>query len=343
MIRVTKRVPAEELETLLSDCDRGAIVTDSNVAPLLKDTGVPDMPVITIPAGEESKNIATCTGVWREMSELGLTRHSVIVNVGGGVVTDLGGFCAATYMRGIPFINVSTTLLGAVDASVGGKTGVDLDGLKNRIGVFAQPRATFVPVEALATLPAQDMLSGYAEMIKTAYIFSPEFTDEMLRYSPLSLDVEATEKGIKRCLEVKSGVVARDPQEKGERKILNFGHTAGHAFEEFAMQRKPMLHGIAVAHGMLVALVLSHLMCGLPSAEIYRYADRLREVFPPMRITCNDYDELLRLMRLDKKNRGGCDTRFVLLRAIGECVTDVAVPEKEIKNALDIYSDLTGQ
>lgn len=319
------------------DFDRVAVVTDSKIAALYPDlTGE----AIVIPAGEENKTLETAAGVWRLMSERGLTRHSLLICLGGGMVTDLGAFCASTYMRGIPFVNVSTTLLGAVDASIGGKTGVDLDGLKNRIGTFADPRHTYVATGMFATLPDAEWLSGYGEMVKTGYISSESLTAQLLDSTPR----QTTPELVEACLAVKETIVALDPHETGLRKVLNFGHTAGHAFETLALRRgRPMPHGVAVAHGILPALILSHTRLGLPSKEIYRYADFLNETFPPMRVTCDDYDTLWQLMLADKKNRADALTRWCLLERVGEPVDEVPVEKNEVDSAIDIYRDLTRQ
>ncbi len=336
---VTEHIDPEAVAA--GDFDRVAIVTDSNVARLYPSL---TEGAIIIPAGEENKTVETASAVWRGMSERGLTRHSLLVNIGGGMVTDLGAFCASTYMRGIEFVNVSTTLLGAVDASIGGKTGVDLGGLKNRIGTFAEPRHTYIATSLLATLPDREWLSGFGEMVKTGYISSPTLTAELLAIDPREADTALLTRLIEACLEVKAGVVARDPREHGERKTLNFGHTAGHAFETLALRRgRPMAHGIAVAHGILTALILSHTQLGMPSREIYRYADFLNYRFPPMRVTCDDYEELWRLMTADKKNRADGKTRWCLLREVGEAVPEVTVEKNEVESAIDIYRDLTRQ
>lgn len=329
---------------IAGQADRIVILTDSNVAPLLPEFAPMPYPIITIPAGEHNKTLSTCIDVWRAMSDRGMTRHSLLINIGGGMVTDLGAFCAATYMRGIRFVNIATTLLGAVDASVGGKTGVDLDGMKNRVGVFAHPEATFIPLDTLRTLADIEVLSGYAEMVKTGYISSVCLTNELLNTSPLPVDAEAMLPLVKKCIEVKTAVVARDPHEGGERKTLNFGHTAGHAFEQLHLHRhNPVPHGVAVAHGILVALILSHMQLNLASEHIYRYADWLRTLYPGLAVKCDDYDMLLRLMQGDKKNHADGQVRFVLLSDIGHCRIDCTPSTENIKNALDIYRDLTGQ
>lgn len=343
-IHLTLHADPEAVTRIAAESDRAVILTDSNVAPLLPQLLPLPYPVITIPAGEQHKTLATCTEVWRAMSHHSMTRHSMLINIGGGMVTDLGSFCAATYMRGIRFVNVATTLLGAVDASIGGKTGVDLDAMKNRIGLFAHPEATFIPLDTLRTLPEAELLSGYAEMVKTGYITSSYLTDRLLDTPPLPLNTEGLLPLVRECLDIKAAVVSRDPRERGERKTLNFGHTAGHAFEQLRLSRHhPIPHGEAVAHGILVALILSHMQLDFPSRHIYRYADWLGANYPPIEVRCDDYDRLLTLMLGDKKNQADGRVRFVLLSDIGDCRIDCTPSPEEIKNALDIYRDLTGQ
>ncbi len=346
--------------------DRLVVITDSNVSPLLPGIITPgdpllSSPTIVIPAGEQNKTIETAEHIWAEMQRLGMTRSSFVVNVGGGMVTDIGGFAAATYRRGIPFANVATTLLGAVDAAVGGKTGVNFGGLKNQVGVFAMPTHTYIPFAAFKTLPHEELLSGYGEMLKTSYIFSEELVRKIMDAAPMLDDLvnevpdvtppledpDTTSLGymIGECSRHKGFVVSQDPHEQGMRKCLNFGHTCGHAFEEMMLARGNALpHGIAVAHGILVALILSHLRLALPSEEVYRYADFLKAVFPRIAVSCNDYPQLLEFLAGDKKNRADGKMLFVLLRGtVGKVSSVEPVEPHEVEAALDIYRDLTGQ
>lgn len=337
-----------ELGVSLPEHDRALVVTDSNVQCLLPEilrgTVLDELPVAVIEAGEKNKTLDSATHLWREMQRHGLTRSSIVVNVGGGMVTDIGGFAAATFKRGVRFVNVATTLLGAVDASVGGKTGIDFDGHKNQVGVFAEPEATYVPLSAFATLPRTEMLSGFGEVLKTAYIGAPELLPQLLvtdEWAP-----EAMAETVATCLRVKSEIVEQDPHEHGLRKVLNLGHTAGHAFESLALLRgRPVPHGIAVAQGLLTALILSHTQLKMPSANIYSYAEMLRRLFPTIPFTCDDYPELLTLMRADKKNVAG-QIRFTLLTAPGHALPDQTVPETApetaLETALDITRDLLG-
>ncbi len=299
--------------------------------------------IIVMPAGEEHKSIETLATVWKRLSEEGATRRSLMINIGGGVVTDLGGFAAATFKRGIKFINVPTTVLGAVDAAVGGKTGIDFNGFKNEIGAFAPAEWVVISSNPLTTLPEAEIISGYAEIVKTAMFSSADFYYGLLRKCPLD-DMSALRDSMTKSVREKERVTELDPREGGLRKILNLGHTAGHAFETLMIERgTPVSHGVAVAHGLLVALILSHLMKGLPSAEIYSYANEvLKPLYGNLGISCKDYDRLEQIMSHDKKNVVIGEVRFVLLEAIGKPVIDVAVPSSDLRSALDIYCDITG-
>lgn len=299
---------------------------------------------VIIEPGDTNKNLDSTAAVWECLSIRGATRRSLLINYGGGMITDLGGFAAATFKRGIPCVNISTSLLADVDASIGGKTGINFMGLKNEIGVFAMPVASVIDLEAISSLPPSEILSGFGEIVKTAMLSSREFTAEIYRTDPLLPDLDWA-SFISRSLACKQSVIEQDPYEKGIRKVLNFGHTAGHAFESLAMSRRqPLPHGVAVAHGILVALIISNMAVGLPSDEITRYACcLLRPYFPPFSIRCDDYPELLRLMHHDKKNVGDEEIRFTLLSAIAHPVIDCKVSDDTVRNALDIYRDLTSQ
>lgn len=265
------------------------------------------------------------------------------------MVTDLGGFAAATFKRGIACINVSTTLLGMVDAATGGKTAINLDGLKNEVGVFAMPADVVILPETLRTLPKEELLSGYAEMLKTALIADPEMYRALLDIDRYLADPRLLRPWIMRCIEIKTGVTDRDPKEKGERKILNFGHTAGHAIESLALSNwRPVPHGIAVAHGLLWEMALSAIADAgrdalLPSAALYPFASILKEHFPSAGLKCTDIDELIALMRHDKKNASPDRINFTLLNEVGEPQWDRCPSEEEIREAFEIYGDLTGQ
>lgn len=297
---------------------------------------------VVIKPGEDHKSLESVTRIWDALEKAGATRKSVVVNIGGGLVTDIGGFAAATFKRGIRFINVPTTLLGAVDAATGGKTGINYNGLKNEIGAFHLPSEVVISAKPLSTLPRRELLSGYAEMLKTGLIADAGLYRELLDVEGMLADHARLEKAMERCVEIKEDVVAQDPTEKGLRKILNFGHTAGHAFESLAIERRrPLAHGEAVAHGMLVELILSHMLKGYPSEEVHRYAGEvLKRLYPRVEVSCKDVPLLIELMAHDKKNAVVGQPNFTLLTAPGEPVIDCVPERKDIEAALDIYRDI---
>ena len=246
------------------------------------------------------------------------------------MVTDLGGFAAATFKRGINFINIPTTLLAMVDAAAGGKTGINFGGLKNEIGLFAQPNFVIIDAEWLESLDHANILSGYAEMLKHGLLSSRNMWAELIDIPTLA-EIQPL---IGPSIEVKERIVEADPNEHGLRKALNFGHTFGHAFEEWAMKRSPILHGYAVAFGLIAELYLSTILTGFPSADMHKTVQFIRENYGSLPITCNDYPELIDLMRHDKKNRGS-QINCTLLEQIGTPHLDYSLNENYIKEALD--------
>ena len=293
---------------------------------------------ITIQSGDAHKDLTTLTQVWTTLSEQHATRHSCLLNVGGGMVTDLGGFAASTFKRGIAFVNLPTTLLAMIDASVGGKTGINFMGLKNEIGAFCEPRAVLIDSTFLKTLDARNLRSGYAEMLKHALIAQPDRLHALLAFDLERPNLHALQALIAESIAVKARIVAQDPHEQQLRKVLNFGHTIGHAFESFAMRRTPILHGYAVAYGMICELYLSHVKCGFPLRELQVAVQFIREHYGRLLITCDDYDELLQWMQHDKKNTQN-HIRFTLLRAAGDYLLDQTATNEEIKSALDFFRE----
>lgn len=324
--------------------DRIALLCDVNTRRIASMLAPDGAELIEIGAGDENKNIKSLSSVWEHLSRNGFTRHSLMVNVGGGMVTDLGGFAAASFKRGIRFINVPTTLLGAVDAAVGGKTGINFLDFKNEIGAFCEAQAVIISTCFFATLPADELCSGFAEMLKHGLISSREVYDRLMNFDIVSADLDSLLPLLQESVEVKREVVAQDPREQGIRRALNLGHTIGHAFESYALERhEPIPHGFAVAHGLLVEMILSHMQLGFPSAELHRYAALLRRVYAPApAIGCKDYDALLALMTHDKKNRRPGEINFTLLHAPGDPVIDRTATPDEIRTALDLYRDLLG-
>ncbi|MDE6065917.1 MAG: 3-dehydroquinate synthase [Duncaniella sp.] len=318
------------------------IITDSNVADkVLPSLGLPYHVIVT-PPGDTAKNLDTLSHIWTELINAGATRKSVVVNIGGGVVTDMGGFAAATFKRGIRFINVPTTLLSAVDAAVGGKTGINFNGYKNEIGAFAPADAVVISTATFATLPVEELRSGYAEMLKHGLLSSADDYAELLGFDITRADLDRLLPLLEKSVRVKERIVEEDPREQGIRRALNLGHTAGHAFESLALERNaPVPHGYAVAWGMLVEMILSNFAEQFPSSELYRYAAYLKEQgYGSPAITCDDYPRLLTLMSHDKKNDTPDRINFTLLSRPGEPLIDRTASTQAITQALDIFRDM---
>ena len=296
--------------------------------------------LITIPASDTHKTLESLSHVWSELQRMGATRHSLMVKLGGGMVTDLGGFAASTFKRGIPYINIPTTLLSMVDASVGGKTGINFGGLKNEIGVFNNARSVILDTTFLRTMDHENICSGYAEMLKHGLINNEQMWAELLNFS-LEFKVESLEslgRMVAESVAVKQRIVTEDPTEQGIRKALNLGHTAGHAFESLALERKPVLHGYAVAWGMIVELYLSCVKTNFPQDKMRQTVAFIKENYGRMDISCDDYPHLIELMHHDKKNQGN-SINFTLLGGIGDIRINQTATEEEIKDALDFYRE----
>jgi 3-dehydroquinate synthase len=325
------------------------IIVDTNtyeaVLPTLQadSSTVAGAKVIVFKAGDLNKNTEQLTSVWRQLNESGATRRSLIINLGGGVVTDLGGFAAATFKRGLRFINVPTTLLAAVDAAVGGKTGINFNGFKNEIGVFKEAEAVVISTIYFNTLPQQELLSGYAEMLKHGLLNGQYTFGKLINYSVIDSesDTEQLLGLLQESVSVKQRIVAADPTEKGLRKCLNLGHTVGHAFETFALKNNaPIPHGYAVAWGLVVELVLAHLKKGFDSTVLHKFANYVKSNYGTHNITCEDYPTLLEIMSHDKKNASPDAINFTLLSEVGNPIINCVASHDEIKTALDIYRDL---
>ena len=325
--------PAESLSPLLEQYPGATlfVLTDDNtkihclpqLEPLLRAR---TYSVFSIPPGEIHKNINSCIHIWEAMTKAGLDRHAIMINLGGGMIGDMGGFCASTYKRGIRFIQVPTTLLSQVDASIGGKLGIDFAGYKNHIGVFRDPLAVLIHPDFLKTLSDRELKSGYAEVIKHCLIADGGHWQELSGIQNL----RATDWTpiIRRSLEVKRKIVHEDPFETGMRKLLNFGHTIGHALEShYLVTNHPLLHGEAIAAGMIYETLLSNRRTGLPSDKkeaVIRYIQSIYGAPPPF-----DPGILLPVMKQDKKNKDG-QISFSLLRDIGDSVWDVMLDEEEL-------------
>ncbi len=315
--------------------------TERMVMPRLNSSqAIANATVITVKAGDVNKNLDSLSWIWRQLGENGGTRHSLLINLGGGVVTDMGAFAAATFKRGIRCVNIPTTLLAAVDASVGGKTGINFNGYKNEIGAFSEADAVIISTAFFDTLPTSELWSGYAEMLKHGLISDKRHFAELLDYAIEQNDKEHLLLLLQRSVRVKADIVETDPLERGIRRALNLGHTVGHAFESLALDRKlPIPHGYAVAWGMVVELVLSHLQLDFPSDMLQRFASYVYDNYGAFVIGCDDYPELLRLMSHDKKNVTAGEINFTLLKDVGAVEIDHSATVDEIKTALDIYRD----
>lgn len=322
------------------------VLTDRNTCehclPVLQEAlpGFDTFDVIEVDPGEENKNIDFCVGIWRMLLDFGADRQSLLINLGGGVVTDMGGFAASTFKRGIDFVQVPTTLLSQVDASVGGKTGVDMGNVKNIIGTFTQPKAVFIATRFLETLDDRQLTSGFAEVIKHGLIADRDFYGAVKAMTAKALSLEH----IQHSVAIKNRVVTEDPLEKGLRKTLNFGHTIGHAIEGYSLvhDRNPLLHGEAIAIGMICEGYLSHKLNALPQGELDDLVNTFRTHFPDYAYGTDCYDELLALMKNDKKNAGE-HIGFALLTSIGHCGIDNFVGEDLIRESLDFYRKLLAQ
>ncbi len=293
--------------------------------------------VIEIEAGEEYKNLQTCEGVWNVLSELGADRKSLMINLGGGVVTDLGGFVASTFKRGIKFINVPTTLLSMVDASVGGKTGVDLGNLKNQIGVIIQPEMVIIDSHFLETLSAKEMRSGLAEILKHGLIADENYWKKVTNLA--GLDLSDLDDVIKVSVRIKAKIVKQDPNEKNVRKTLNYGHTLGHAIESYCLthdQKEKLLHGEAIAAGMILETYISNKLQDFPKEKLEQINKVIKELYGQCDFSSDDIIQIKELMKFDKKNERG-NINFVLLKDIGEPIIDITVPDEIIDQAFNYY------
>lgn len=295
--------------------------------------------IIEIEPGEQHKTIDTCVGVWNTLSELGADRKSLLLNLGGGVVTDLGGFVACTFKRGIKYINVPTSLLAMVDASVGGKTGVDLGALKNQVGVISSGEMVIIDTSFLVTLPQIHMKSGLAEMLKHGLIHNRVYWDKLTDLSKLNLDdLDAL---IYESVMIKKTIVTKDPFEARERKYLNFGHTLGHAIESYFLGdtgKTELLHGEAIAIGMVMECYLSYKLLSFPKSDCDEVKRVMHKIFDKVSITANDHDAIIDLMKYDKKNEHG-NVNFVLLEKIGKPKVDCLVNNGLIVEAFGYYAE----
>ena len=319
------------------------ILTDENTAkyclPLVKERleSMDDFDILEINAGEESKDIDFCIGLWRLLIDFEADRQSLLINLGGGVISDMGGFVASTYKRGIDFVHVPTTLLSQVDASVGGKTGIDINSIKNIIGTFTQPKAVFISYDFIKTLPSRQILSGLAEMLKHGLIQDANYWND-LKNSNLS---QPSAELIYRSVQIKNKVVLEDPLEKELRKCLNFGHTIGHAVETNSLlnDKNPLTHGEAIAIGMICEAYLANKKIGLGNDELDEIVEVIGGLYPKYAIAEKNYKALCAIMQKDKKNQNG-KINCTLLTHIGQCSLDHICTEDEICDSLSYYESL---
>lgn len=340
----------EDLERALDahNYDKLFILTDEHTQrlcrPLIEDSErIRQAVPICIGAGDIHKNLETLAHVWTALSNQGATRHSLLLNLGGGMVTDLGGFAAATFKRGFDYINIPTTLLSMVDAAVGGKTGINFNGLKNEIGAFAPASCVLLDSKFLKTLDRQNLLSGYAEMLKHGLISEEAHWAELMNFDMEHPDYEKLQQLVGESVQIKERIVAQDPFEQGIRKALNLGHTIGHAFESFALAREtPVLHGYAVAWGMVCELYLAHQKTGFPTDKMRQTVQFIKDNYGKLAFSCRDYDRLHEFMKHDKKNIAAGVINFTLLGGIGDIRINQTATKEEINEALDFYCETMG-
>ena len=344
-----KVIIADSLEQTLTqaigECEHDRIflladeTTQKACVPLIADFDcLKGAQTIVIGATDTHKTLESLAHVWEELGKGGATRHTLLINIGGGMVTDLGGFAASTFKRGINYINIPTTLLSMVDASVGGKTGINFRGLKNEIGVFNNAASVILDTQFLRTLDQENILSGYAEMLKHGLISNEQMWAELLNYDIEAPNFGLLQRMVEESVAVKQRIVTEDPTEQGIRKALNLGHTAGHAFESFALRKHPILHGYAVAYGLICELYLSAVKTGFPSDKMHQTVSFIKAHYGKMTITCDDYPTLLELMTHDKKNTAGI-INFTLLGGIGDIRINQTATQEEIYEALDFYRE----
>ncbi len=354
----------EDLHSALSkilssyEPDQVCFVIDEQVRGIIEaNKGLIGLKCCTLSVSESEKTLETVQKIWDFFFSIGLTRRGVVVAIGGGVLTDLVGFAAATYKRGVDCINVPTTLLAMVDASTGGKTGFNYHGLKNSIGVFAPPVETLIWPGWLQTLPAKEMLNGFAEMLKTGLIESPTPTlprregeksslwHDLLNYDLEAMPIEELTPLIRRCVEVKGAIVAADPKEEGLRKVLNFGHTFGHALEELSHAQahpgvEPLDHGYAVLYGMIAELYLSVTKLGCEREALQQLTQIMLHTYGKPACKCSDRERLIALMQQDKKNERAAEINCTLLRAVGSPVVNQTITADEAAEAWEYLFSL---
>jgi 3-dehydroquinate synthase len=343
---------ANDLTVLLNSLKYNGlfILTDENTEKLClpRISMIPEIKTakkFSIHAGDENKNLQTLSEIWKFLSENGANRKSLLINLGGGMLTDIAGFAAATFKRGIKFINIPTTLLGAVDAAVGGKTGINFCGLKNEIGAFCPAVAVLIDAQFCKTLDMTNLLSGYAELMKH-WLLTPQSPSQngvgegILTFDFDSINYEKLNNLLFESVLIKENIVRQDPDEQGIRKALNLGHTVGHAFESLSHERRrPVPHGYAVAWGLVCELYMSYLKLGFDKTILSKVTRFVKENYGAFSLDCGDYPHLCELMQHDKKNESG-NINFTLLRGVGQIEINQTADKKEIEEALDYFREM---
>lgn len=332
VLAVKRQVDADKIFLLTDDIVRVHCLPMSGLSAL--------NPVeIVIPAGEQSKSIDGLRLIWDFLIDRGATRHSLLLNLGGGMITDLGGFAAVTFKRGIPFVNIPTTILAAVDAAFGGKTGIDYLGLKNEIGCFAAAKAVLVCPKFFTGLDIENRFSGYAEMVKHALLSDVGLLSRTLSFDFDTFPIEQLTDLLEANHRIKQHFIELDPREKGIRKALNLGHTFGHAFEALSISTgRPILHGTAVMWGLVAELYLSVLKLGLDKTVLLSSLTFAKENYGAFPFSCKQYDAILDLMAHDKKNSHD-NINFTLLAAVGDIRINRTATRDEIVAALDFVRE----
>ena len=306
--------------------------------------GLHDYPVLWLEVSEQNKSLETVTRIWDFLFEHGITRKGLLICFGGGVLTDLGGFAASTYRRGIDYINIPTTLLSMVDASTGGKTGFNYRGLKNSIGTFAPPVAVLIDPTLLTSLPADQFLSGFGEMLKTG-LLDADLWHQLLQYDLDTMPSEGLKPLIGQCLQIKQRIIEEDPRETGQRKVLNLGHTFGHALEEIQLvngksSNGKWHHGYAVVYGLIAELYLSVTKLGCPKEPLQQLTQLMLHYYGRPQCKCSDFDRLIALMQQDKKNEHAAIINCTLIRSIGDPVINQVISPSDAREALDYLFSL---
>lgn len=351
MQKVIKSVDLQsDLHNVLSGLshDKLFILTDENTKKLCFQyishiNNIKSGSKIIIKAGDNNKDLANLASIWQHLSENGATRHSILINLGGGMITDIGGFAAATFKRGIRCINIPTTLLGAVDAAVGGKTGINFNGLKNEIGAFAPAEAVIIESVFFKSLDRANFLSGYAEMIKHGLISDQSTWAKLIAFDTHTINYDILRELVVESVLVKERIVEQDPFEKNVRKSLNLGHTIGHAFESLSYTKgNPLQHGYAVAWGLVCELYLSHKKCNFPKDKLLQTLAFIRDNYGTFNFDCDDYEALYQLMTHDKKNESADKINFTLLEDFGKMVLDQIATKDEIFESIDFLRESVG-